>query len=84
MVAIPNQSSIAKAWQRFDDEGRMKPSVYYDRIVDVMEELVRITVLLRLHTAQLTDRYSERRARARAPHRGWTSSSDIPALRKAC
>ena len=60
MVTIPNQSSVAKAWQEFDEAGRMKPSAYYDRIVDVMEELVRFTVLLRPHAAQLTDRFSER------------------------
>jgi arsenic resistance protein ArsH len=61
MFTIPNQSSVAKAWQEFDEVGRMKPSAYYDRIVDVMEELVRFTVLLRPHAAQLVDRYSERR-----------------------
>jgi len=61
MVTIPNQSSVAKAFNEFDDAGRMKPSSYYDRIVDVMEELVRFTVLLRPHTAHLVDRYSERR-----------------------
>lgn len=61
MFTIPNQSSVAKAFQEFDANGRMKPSAYYDRIVDVMEELVRITVLLRPHVAQLTDRYSERK-----------------------
>lgn len=61
MVTIPNQSSVAKAFQEFDDAGRMKPSSYYDRIVDVMEELVRFTVLLRPHTTQLVDRYSERK-----------------------
>ena len=60
MFTIPNQSSVAKAWQEFDENGRMKPSAYYDRIVDVMEELVRFTVLLRPHAAQLVDRYSER------------------------
>jgi arsenic resistance protein ArsH len=60
MLTIPNQSSVAKAWQEFDEAGRMKPSAYYDRIVDVMEELVRFTVLLRPHAAQLVDRYSER------------------------
>lgn len=60
MVTIPNQSSVAKAYEEFDDAGRMKPSSYYDRIVDVMEELVRFTVLLRPHAAQLVDRYSER------------------------
>jgi arsenic resistance protein ArsH len=61
MVTIPNQSSVAKAFQEFDEAGRMKPSSYYDRIVDVMEELVRFTVLLRPHAVQLVDRYSERK-----------------------
>jgi arsenical resistance protein ArsH len=60
MVTIPNQSSVAKAYQEFDEVGRMKPSAYYDRIVDVMEELVRFTILLRPHAEQLVDRYSER------------------------
>ncbi|TJY58921.1 arsenical resistance protein ArsH [Sinimarinibacterium sp. CAU 1509] len=64
MFTIPNQSSVAKAYQEFDADGRMKPSSYYDRIVDVMEELVRFTVLTRPHVAQLTDRYSERREAA--------------------
>ena len=61
MVTIPNQSSVAKAFAEFDESDRMKPSAYYDRIVDVMEELVRFTVLLRPHTTQLVDRYSERK-----------------------
>ena len=61
MFTIPNQSSVAKAFNEFDEAGRMKPSSYYDRIVDVMEELVRFTVLLRPHAAQLVDRYSERK-----------------------
>ncbi len=61
MVTIPNQSSVAKAYQEFDEAGRMTPSSYYDRIVDTMEELVRFTVLLRPHAAQLVDRYSERK-----------------------
>jgi arsenic resistance protein ArsH len=67
MVVIPNQSSIAKAYQEFDDAGRMRPSDYYARVVDVMEELVRFTVLLRPHTATLTDRYSERKASVPLP-----------------
>lgn len=62
MITIPNQSSIAKAFMEFDDDGRMKPSGYYDRIVDVMEELVRFTILTRAHSGALTDRYSERKA----------------------
>lgn len=62
MFTIPNQSSVAKAYQEFDEAGRMRPSDYYDRIVDVMEELVRFTVLLRPHAATLVDRYSERRS----------------------
>ncbi|RIA37389.1 arsenic resistance protein ArsH [Hephaestia caeni] len=62
MVTIPNQSSVATAYKEFDEDGRMKPSSYYDRIVDVMEELVRFTVLLRPHAGQLVDRYSERKA----------------------
>ena len=66
MVTIPNQSSVAKAFQEFDETGRMRPSEYYDRIVDVMEELVRFTVLLRPYTETLTDRYSERKAAGRS------------------
>ena len=61
MFTIPNQSSVAMAYKEFDEVGRMKPSTYYDRIVDVMEELVRFTVLLRPHAHQLVDRYSERK-----------------------
>ena len=57
MFTTPNQSSVAKAFEEFDEAGRMRPSSYYDRIVDVMEELVRFTVLLRPHAAQLVDRY---------------------------
>jgi len=66
MFTIPNQSSVAKAFQEFDEHGRMKPSAYYDRIVDVMEELVRFTVLTRPHAVQLVDRYSERKESGRA------------------
>ena len=60
MLTIPNQSSIAKAFQEFDDAGRMKPSAYYERVVDVMEELVKFTLLTRDISPYLTGRYSER------------------------
>ena len=62
MFTIPNQSSVAMAYNEFDENGRMRASAYYDRLVDVMEELVRTTVLMRPHIAQLVDRYSERKA----------------------
>lgn len=64
MFTIPNQSSVPKAYLEFDDAGRMKPSPYYDRVVDVMEELVKFTVLLRDRAAFLVDRYSERKESA--------------------
>lgn len=60
MLTIPNQSSVPKAFLEFDEDGRMKPSGYYLRIVDVMEELVRFTLLTRDHADYLVDRYSER------------------------
>jgi arsenical resistance protein ArsH len=66
MVTIPNQSSVAKAYQEFDDAGRMKPSAYYDRVVDVMEELMKFTLLTRDAAPYLVDRYSERRESAEA------------------
>lgn len=61
MVTIPNQSSVPKAFQEFDDAGRMKPSAYYDRVVDVMEELIKFTLLVRDSSDYLVDRYSERK-----------------------
>lgn len=61
MVTIPNQSSVAKAYQEFDENGRMKPSSYYERLVDVMEELYKFTLLVRDRSDYLTSRYSERK-----------------------
>ena len=61
MLTIPNQSSVAKAFLEFEEDGRMKPSAYYDRIVDVMEELIKFTLLTRDIAPYLVDRYSERK-----------------------
>jgi len=60
MLTIPNQSSVPKAFMEFDDAGRMKPSPFYNRLVDVAEELVKFTLLTRDLSDHLTDRYSER------------------------
>jgi arsenic resistance protein ArsH len=60
MFTIPNQSSVPMAYKEFNEEGRMRQSAYYDRVVDVMEELFKMTLLLRGRTDYLTDRYSER------------------------
>lgn len=64
MITIPNQSSVAKAFLEFEEDGSMKPSSYYDRIVDVMEELYKFTLLTRGQKQYLTDRYSERKESA--------------------
>jgi len=64
MLTIPNQSSVAKAYQEFDEAGRMKPSPYYDRVVDVVEELMKFTLLTRDASSYLVDRYSERKEAA--------------------
>ena len=66
MFTIPNQSSVPMAYKEFDEAGRMRPSAYYDRVVDVMEELFKMTLLLRGRADYLTDRYSERNERAQA------------------
>jgi arsenical resistance protein ArsH len=64
MLTIPNQSSVAKAFNEFTEDGRMKPSAYYDRVVDVMEELFKFTLLTRDVASYLVDRYSERKESA--------------------
>jgi arsenical resistance protein ArsH len=66
MLTIPNQSSVAKAFLEFEEDGRMKPSSYHDRVVDVMEELVKFTLLTRDVAPYLVDRYSERKESAEA------------------
>lgn len=65
MITIPNQSSVAKAFLEFDENGRMKPSSYYNRVVDVMEELMKFTLLVQGRESYLVDRYSERVESAR-------------------
>jgi arsenic resistance protein ArsH len=69
MLTIPNQSLVAKAYQEFDEAGRMKPLHYYDRVVDVMEELIKFTLLTRDIAQYLVDRYSERKEEAEAASR---------------
>ena len=64
LLTIPNQSSTPKAFLEFDDPGRMKPSPFYDRMVDVMEELMKVTLLTRDTVDCLLDRYSERKESA--------------------
>ena len=64
LITIPNQSSVAKAYLEFEEAGRMKPSPYYDRVVDVMEELFKFTLLTRGVASYLVDRYSERKESA--------------------
>ena len=67
MFTIPNQSSVPKAYEEFTEEGQMKDSPYRDRVVDVMEELMRMTYLLRENAAFLVDRYSERKTEIQLP-----------------
>nr|WP_315457092.1 arsenical resistance protein ArsH [uncultured Sphingorhabdus sp.] len=67
MITVPNQSSVPKAYTEFDEDGRMKPGPLYERVVDVMEELVKFTLLTRDRSDYLTDRYSERKSEGRPP-----------------
>ncbi len=75
MITIPNQSSVAKAWLEFEADGRMKDSPYRDRVVDVMEELYKFTLLTRDHAEFLVDRYSERREEAAKADPMWQGPS---------
>jgi arsenical resistance protein ArsH len=68
VYTIPNQSSVPKAFEQFDAEGRMKPSSYRDRVVDVMEELFRMTLLLRDNVEILNTRYSEEKEKEKRAH----------------
>lgn len=68
MITVPNQSSVARAYEQFDEDGRMRPSPYYERLVDVVEELYKFTLLTRDRADYLVDRYSERKAEGRVPH----------------
>ncbi len=58
---LPNQSSVAKAFNELTEEGPMKPSACYDRVVDAMEELFKFTLLTRHGSPYLVDQHSERR-----------------------
>jgi arsenic resistance protein ArsH len=69
MVTIPNQSSIPKAWLEFDDAGRLPEGPFYRRLVDVMEELVKFTWMVRGRSDALVDRYSERVESVEEVHR---------------
>ena len=56
----PFRSAWANSKTEVDDDKRMKPSPYYNRVVDVMEELIKFTILTRACSDHLVDRYSER------------------------
>ncbi|QDI76506.1 MULTISPECIES: arsenical resistance protein ArsH [Leisingera] len=69
MVTIPNQSSIPKAWLEFEEGERLPDGPFYRRLVDVMEELVKFTWLVRGRKDYLVDRYSERVESAEDVHK---------------
>ena len=60
MFTIPNQSSIPKAYQEFNEDGQLNDSPFRNRVIDVVEELVKFTELTKDKIDWLTDRYSER------------------------
>lgn len=81
MITIPNQSSVPKAWLEFDEDGRLKDSAYRDRVVDVMEELYKFTMLTRDMRDYLVDRYSERREADAKAAKALLAAADDPAAR---
>ena len=83
MFTIPNQSSIAKAWQEFDENGQLKDSPFRDRVIDVLEELFKTTLLMRDHSDYLTERFSENKS-LDSTISEITQAIDIPKARACC
>lgn len=65
LITISNKSSVAKKFMEFKNDRRMKPSPYYNRVADMMEESVKFTLLTRDCVGYLVNRYSERREDAK-------------------